>query len=371
MVADKKLYDILGVSPTANEAELKKAYRQSALKSHPDKNPDDPNAEKKFKDVGEAYEILSDGDKRKLYDQVGYESFKNGGASAGPDPSSAGGSAGGFGGMPGGFGGFGGMPGGASFSFSSGGPGGRGSFQPSDPFKLFEQFGGDDIFSMLSGMGGMGGMGGFSPGGDGRRPSSSRKSSSANGPTRRSTGAPPAENTVVEKPLPVALEEIFSGTTKKLAVTRKRYDPNTGKTISEKQVLEVPIKQGLKAGSKIKYAGAGDITENGQQQDVHFLIQEKPNDVFTRDGDDLVMKVDIELKEALTGWSKTIKTIDGRQLNVSAGGPTGPEYSQTFPGQGMPMSKSPGSRGDLKVGVKINFPKSLTAGQKRSLQEIL
>src|SRR5271154_2312690 len=109
MVAETKLYDALSISPTASDTEIKKAYRKAALKWHPDKNKDNPNASEKFKEVSQAYEILSDPEKRKVYDQYGLEFLLRGGA----PPPEAGADANPFaGGMPGGFGGFGGVPGG-------------------------------------------------------------------------------------------------------------------------------------------------------------------------------------------------------------------------------------------------------------------
>src|ERR1700742_4194355 len=124
MVSETKLYDALSVSPSASQDEIKKAYRRAALKWHPDKNKDNPNASEKFKEVSQAYEILSDPEKRKVYDQYGLEFLLRGGQAPPPGaemPDSMPG--GGFGGMPGGFS-FGGMPGGGgtrTFHFSTGG----------------------------------------------------------------------------------------------------------------------------------------------------------------------------------------------------------------------------------------------------------
>jgi len=81
--------------------------------------------------------------------------------------------------------------------------------------------------------------------------------------------------------------------------------------------------------------------------------------------------VEIDLKEALTGWKRTVKTIDGKQVNVGSAGPTGPTYTDRFPNLGMPKSKKPTERGDFVVGVKINFPTKLSVEQKAKLKEIL
>ncbi|KAK5107092.1 hypothetical protein LTR62_001876 [Meristemomyces frigidus] len=369
MVSDTKLYDRLGVSSTASAEDIKKAYRKNALKNHPDKNP--AGAEK-FKEASEAYEILSDPEKRRNYDNYGYD-FITG--KAGPAPSAEdmggnpfAGAAGAGGGMPGGFGGFssGGGRGGPTFHFSTSGGGGGGFGGFSDPNDIFRDF-------MRGSGGSMGGgddddlMSAFLNSAGGGKPRGGRTSSGFGGSRRRE---PEMETTVVEKPLPVSLEDIFAGVTKKLKVQRKTFDPSTGKQSVEDKILSVPINRGLKAGSKIKYKDMGDQVEGGTQ-DLHFIVKEKEHPLFKRDGDDLRQVVEIDLKEALTGWKRNVSTIDGKSFGVGSSGPTQPSWEERFPGQGMPKSKTPEKRGDLVVGVKIKFPASLSVEQKRQLREIL
>src|ERR1700760_564829 len=98
---------------------------------------------------------------------------------------------------------------------------------------------------------------------------------------------------------------------------------------------------------------------------------QKPNILFKRDNDDIRHTIEIDLKEALTGWNRTIQTIDGKQVPVRHAGPTPPTWEERFPNLGMPKSKKPNERGDFVVGVKINFPTSLSAHQKQQLREIL
>lgn len=360
MVAETKLYDALGVSASADQNEIKKAYKKAALKHHPDKNKDNPQAAEKFKEVSQAYEILSDPEKRKTYDQYGLDFILRGGP-APPDPNDAGA---GFGGMPGGFSSFGGMPGGGggrSFHFSTGGgPGGFSFSNPDDIFSSFFKGGGagmgddDDLFAQLGGMGGMGGMGG---GGPRRRPQ----------PRRQRT----PEVSIVEKPLPITLEDMFTGTSKKLRINRKVFD-DSGRAKTEPKILDITIKKGWKEGTKVKFAAVGDQIEGGQQ-DIHFVLSQKPHETFRREGDDLHTTVDLSLKEALTGWERTVKTIDGKQVGVRSGGPTGPTWSERYPGQGMPLTKKgkEGQRGDMVVGVNIKFPSSLSTDQKAQLKQIL
>lgn len=290
----------------------------------------------------------------------------------------------GAGGFPG-FTGFGGPGGGApggggtsSFRFSTGGGGGGSSagFSFSNPESIFAEFlrgaggGVDDddsnIFASFGALGGGGGGRGGPSGGFGPRPN---RFGDANG-ARSRPRAPSPEVQIVEKPLPLTLEELFKGTHKKMKIKRKAYDAATGKRSTQDKILDMEIKPGLKAGSKIKFKGGGDQDE-GRTQDLHFIVQEKPHPTFKRDNDNLRTSVEIGLNEALTGWQRTVSTIDGRQLPLSGAGPTQPGYEERFPGLGMPKSKKPTERGDLIVTVNVRFPQTLSADQKRRIREVL
>ncbi|KAJ4578472.1 Molecular chaperone (DnaJ super) [Exophiala dermatitidis] len=368
MVAETKLYDALSVSPTASQEEIKKAYRKAALKWHPDKNKDNPAAAEKFKEVSQAYEVLSDPEKRKVYDQYGLEFLLRGGQA--PPPGAEGGMPGGGfpGGMPGGFS-FGGMPGGGggtrTFHFSTNGGSGFNFSDPNDIFSNFSRSGGlggddDDIFNILGGA-----FGGGARGGGARR--------SAGGFGQRQQQPQPRpqtpEVTVVERQLPVSLEDMYKGAHKKMKIKRKTFN-SQGQRTTEDKILEMDIKPGLKAGSKIKFAGVGDQEEGGSQ-DLHFIVAQKPHPTLTCEGDNLRTTIELDLKEALTGWQRTVTTIDGKQLKVSGAGPTAPGYEERFPGLGMPNSKKPTERGDFIVEVKVNFPKYLTPEQKAKIKEAL
>ncbi|KAI8659691.1 hypothetical protein LRP88_06256 [Fusarium phalaenopsidis] len=369
MVKETKLYDTLSVKTDATQDEIKKAYKKAALKWHPDKNKDSPDAAEKFKECSQAYEILSDPEKRKVYDQYGLEFLLRGGTA--PPEGAAGGNPFASGGMPGGFSGFnfeGGMPSGGGtrtfhFNTSGGGPGGFGFSNPEDIFAEFMRSGG-------SGMHGAGvdddDFGGFSSFGAGGPRSRSSRMRSGFGERGRDTTP---EVTTVERPLPLSLEELFNGVTKKMKIKRKTYD-ESGKRVQTDQILEVPIKPGLKKGSKIKFNGVGDQVEGGRQ-DLHFIVEEKEHPLFKREDNDIVHVVTLDLKEALTGWRRQVTTIDGRQLNLEKGGPTHPNSEERYPSLGMPISKKPGQRGDFVIRYKINFPTTLTMDQKEKLKEIL
>ena len=321
--------------------------------------------------------MLSDKQKKQIYDTYGEEGLKGGmppdsGAAGGAGPGGGFPGGGGAGGFPGGFA-FpgGGSGGGTTFTFSSNGPGGGsfGGFRPSDP---------NDIFSRLfSGGGGGGGasmfgdmddvhMGGM-PGGFFQQSGRSRQQQ----PRTRVSGEE-EERPVITRPLPVSLEDLYGGATKRLKITRKLRDAASGRQVPTEKILEVKVKPGWKAGTKIKFPGEGDELPNGQGvQDFQFVVSEKPHTLFTREGDDLKCTVTLSLLEALAGYAKSVTTIDGKKLPVEGtGGNVQPGQVLRFPNQGMPLQKTPSQRGDLLVAIKVELP-SLTSTQKRQIKDIL
>ncbi|KAJ1019643.1 hypothetical protein NDA18_006120 [Ustilago nuda] len=379
----KDYYKILGVSKDADEDTLKKAYKKAALKWHPDRNKDNVEAaNKKFKEVGEAFEVLSDKNKRAIYDQFGEEGLKGGGPPPGADSA-------GFGGSPsGGAGGFGGFPGGGggrTFTFTSGGPGmggGMGGFSPSDPNDIFASiFGGASPFS------GMGGMEDMFGGGGGARKNASAGGMPGGfnfgGPGAGGPGGPiPADEkpSDVEKQLPLSLQDLYTGTTKRLKVGRKLASGG-----SEEKILTVEVKPGWKKGTKIRFGGAGHEVSPGSFQDVVFIVDEKPHAHFRRDGDDLRVTIPLNLVDALDppkagtpGSRKQILTLDGRKIDIPIPQPTGGKTSVT-PGkttrlanEGMPISKTGGKRkGDLVVEWSVQLPETLTWAQREGVRKVL
>jgi DnaJ homolog subfamily B member 4 len=270
--------------PLLSEQKTNYFDSKMALKYHPDKNADKPDAGEKFKEVSQAYEVLQDPSKRKIYDQYGLEYLLRGGPPP-PEPGAGGNPyAGATGGMPGGFnfGQAGGMPAGGGpqgfhYEFNTS-PGSGGGFSFSNPDSIFSEF--------LRGQGGMGGASGFddifgdiprSRGSGGRSRASQFGASDA--AASRPRAATP-EVTTVERPLPLTLEELFKGVHKKMKIKRKAFDEVTGKRTTQDKVLEMDIKPGLKKGSKIKFKGVGDQEEGGQQ-DLHFLIEEVSHQYLT------------------------------------------------------------------------------------------
>lgn len=102
-----------------------------------------------------------------------------------------------------------------------------------------------------------------------------------------------------------------------------------------------------------------------------YLLQQKAHPLYVREGDNIIHTVELDLKEALTGWKRTVATIDGKQISLDKAGPTQPGSSDSYPSLGMPISKKPGQRGDFIVRYSVKFPTTLTAAQKATLREIL
>lgn len=376
----KDYYKILGISKSANDDEIKKAYKKAALKWHPDRNKDnETTAKKKFQDVGEAFEVLSDKNKRTIYDQYGEDGLKGGiptaDAEGGAFPGMGGFSAGG--------------PGGGTrtfrFSTSGGNPfGGAGGFHPSDPNDIFAQiFGGASPFGMggMGSMGGMGGMGGMADDIPGSMPSftSFGGGGSRGADMNADTGSKPQPKDF-ETPLMLTLEELYKGTTKKLKIGRTTAGGRT-----EEKVVTIDIKPGWKKGTKIRFAGAGNETSPGVAQDLVFIVDERPHSRFTRNGDDLRLIQPLKLVDALDppkpgspNSRRKITTLDGRTIEVpipSAGlGKTtiSPGRTTRLAGEGMPISKVKGARkGDLVVEWNVEFPDRLNDSQRSAIRAAL
>ncbi|KAJ3762641.1 hypothetical protein F5878DRAFT_47670 [Lentinula raphanica] len=369
-------YKLLGVGRDADEDAIKKAYKKMALKWHPDRNGGSEESSKKFKEISEAFEVLSDKNKRTIYDQFGEEGLKGGG---GPPPGA------GPGAGPSGFSGFSGFPGsGSTFTFTSGGPSGfsssGGSFNPSDPMKIFaEMFGGANgrspFMSSFGGMGGRPGMQGFGDDDEDDSMNGSFTSFASGMPRRpnpsRNTSFSKRSPSEITRPLKVSLQDLYSGAVKHLKVGRKLLNGST-----EDKVLDIQVHPGWKSGTKIRFARAGNEQVNGEAQDLVFVVEEKPHETFKREGNDLICNISIPLRDALThdGGKKQVETLDGRKIQVSVpAGIVKPGQETTVQGEGMPIRKDGmvKKKGDLIVKWNVIFPDRLTASQKEGLKKVL
>eukprot|EP01101_Sappina_pedata_P006025 TRINITY_DN28_c0_g1_i1.p1 TRINITY_DN28_c0_g1~~TRINITY_DN28_c0_g1_i1.p1 ORF type:complete len:384 (-),score=136.64 TRINITY_DN28_c0_g1_i1:150-1241(-) len=361
---DKDFYAALGVARNATADEIRKAYRKLALKYHPDRNPNKKEwAETKFKEIAEAYEVLSDDKKRPIYDQYGEAGLR------GEMPGAGG---------PGGFGGAGGPGFGWSSSQSDpesmrraqnifeqffggaagrgGGGGGNTAFhfggmggQDEDDFGGFGGFGGGFPGMGGGGGGGFGGMGGM--GGGGRR-----------GPQKQ-----PASVINLE----CSLEELYRGSTRKMKVTRKIMDGATGKSMPAEKILTIDVKAGWKEGTRITFEKEGDELPNSIPADIVFVIKQKKHDYFIREGPDLLFDCKLSLKQALLGCAITVPTLDDRQIKVPVKGVIKPGHIELVRGEGMPISSQPGKKGDLKIRFSVEFPDRLSDHQREQIKAIL
>lgn len=333
-------YKVLGVPRDAEDDALKKAYRKLALKWHPDRNPNDKLlAEKRFKEISEAYDVLSDKNKRAIYDQYGEEGLKSSGGVPPPTGFPSAGAQGGPGWN---------KPRSANFSYTSGG-----RYRPRQAEDIFRDFfgAGFDPFSAMD----------EDEEDDGLR----RGHPFARG----FSGVRRRSPSVLRKALPCSLEELYTGCTKKLRVSRKLLDAQSGRQVMTEKILTVQIKPGWRAGTKIRFPGEGDEMPDGQFQDIEFLLEVRPHPVYTREGDHLKTTVIISLNEALTGFTRKLVTLDGKELTISNKNITQPDQEMRFASRGMPHQKDPSLRGDLIVMAKITFPTMLSEHQKELIRQ--
>ncbi|HEV7517396.1 MAG TPA: DnaJ C-terminal domain-containing protein [Thermoanaerobaculia bacterium] len=315
----KDYYATLGVKKDASQDEIQKAYKKLARKFHPDVNKDTA-AEAKFKDIGEAYEVLKDPDKRQKYDQYGsaWNSTRQTGA---PPPGWEG----------------------VRFDFGGGGPGGGGfGGSGAEGFSSF--------FDMLFGSGAGrrggagfgGGPGGFGGGGRGGADS--------------------------EAELPLTLEEAFRGGTREITFA----DGATG----ERKTLSVRIPPGVRSGQKIRLAGKGQAGRGGSAGDLFLKIDVLPDPRFRVEGSDLHTTVPVTPWEAALGGEAEVETLDGAvRVRVPAGSSSGRKIRLRGKGLasrngGSGGSGGVGDRGDLIAELRIVVPDSLTDRERELFQEL-
>ena len=311
----KDLYQVLGVDRTADDKKLKSAYRKLAKKYHPDANPGDKEAEQKFKDVGEAYAILSDPEKRKLYDQFGYAAFDGSGAGHG-----------------------------------GAGQGGYQYYGNGNGYQSFH-FSGEDAEDLFRSM-----FGDMFGGGGGRR-SGFSGSSFFGGDFGRGfgTGGAAREQSLdVTSSLTVSFREAALGSTKRIQL----QSPD-GKGVS---TLEIKIPAGIEEGKKIRLRGKGMIGGGGKKGDLLIEIRIAPDGAFTRDGLDLHTSAEIPFTTAALGGEAQLPTLSG---SVSCRIPAGIQSGKQLRLKGKGIAKG-GRCGDEYVEIRIAVPRHLTE-QERSL----
>lgn len=312
----KDYYKILGVNKSATQKEIKSAYRKLAKVNHPDVNPDDPEAQERFKDINEAYQVLGDPEKRKKYDQLGanWRQWER----------------------------MGGRPEDFNWQRWTAGPGGqRVHVRYGTPQDLEDIFGGlgdfSDFFEQI-----FGGMGGVRP------------TPEVGGWQQQSMQSYRSRD--IEQPIEITLEEAFHGTKRLFQMNGHR--------------IEASIPRGVKTGSKVRIRGQGMPGGAGAAAgDLYLKVSVKPHPVFERKGVDLYVDVDVPLYTALLGGEVRVPTLTGDVLLTV---PPETQNGQTFrlAGQGMPKLQNPKERGDLFASAKIALPKNLTDGEKKLIRQL-
>lgn len=302
----KDYYKILGVERNASEDEIKRAYRKLALKYHPDRNPNNPAALENIKEINEAYQVLSDPQKRSRYNQLGesYTQWQHRGAPAG------------------------------GFNWDdwfSPSPGGNVHVETGN----WEDLLGSDFSEFFRRV-------------FGGTPEPASQSQGRRG----SRQAPQRRN--FEQPVSISLLEAFQGTTRKIAI--------------QNRTLEVKIPAGARTGTKVRVAGA--ISSPGEPtHDLLLVIEVAPDPSFERKGDDLYTNITVDIYTAVLGGEVSVPTLSGNVVLTIPPG-TQPEQRIRLVGRGLPQLKDPTKRGDLFARVKVHIPRQLTSKQEELFKQL-
>ena len=355
-MSKRDYYEVLGVAKTASEDEIKKAYRQIAIKYHPDRNPGDKEAEEKFKEAAEAYNVLHDPQKRQQYDQIGFSGSMGGG----------------------GFDGF----GGTSMNM-------------------------DDIFSMFGDIFGGHGFGGFRarPGQQQHRGSDLRLKVKlsyeeiSKGVTKKfklrkdvpcthchGTGA--EDGSTREKCPTCHGSGYITHTTQSIfgmmqtqgvcptcqgegqVIKNKCHQCGGMGIVKGEEVVEINIPAGVADGMVVNVPGKGNAGQRGGiNGDIQVFIEEEDNDTFVRDGNDLIYNLLLDFPTAALGGEAEIPTIDGKTLKVKIDSGTQPGKTMRLRGKGLPAVQGYGSgTGDLVVNISVYVPRTLSREEKKALE---
>ncbi|KAI1001385.1 Mitochondrial protein import protein [Podosphaera aphanis] len=357
MARDTKLYDTLGVSPSCTEAELKKAYKLGALKHHPDKNRSNPAAAEKFKEISHAYEVLSDPQKRQIYDQYGEEGLEGGGGAAGMNAedlfSQFFGGGGGFGG------GLGGMFGGGQQQRA---PNKARTIHHVHRVTLEDIYKGkvsklalqkSILCQKCDGRGGK------------------------EGAVRKCAGCDGVGMKTMMRQMGPMIQRFqtncpdCNGEGEVIREKDKCKVCNGKKTTTERKVLHVHVDKGIRSGHRIEFKGEGDQTPGAQPGDVIFEIEQKPHPRFQRKEDDLIYHAEVDLVTALAGGTIYIEHLDERWLSIEIipGEVISPGSVKLIRGQGMPSFRHH-DFGNMFVQFDVKFPEKNFAPNSQAYEAL-
>lgn len=363
-MAKRDYYEVLGIDKNASEDEIKKAYRKLAIKYHPDRNPDSKEAEEKFKEAAEAYDVLHDPQKRQQYDQ---------------------------------------------FGFNAPGAGGFGGFGETGGFSM------DDIFSMFGDVfGGHGGFGGFSGfGGEGSRQRPQYRGSDlrlkvklslqeiATGVTKKfkvkkdvtcthchGSGAENGSQSetcptchgsgVVVKTVRTMLGMMQTQTEcptchgEGTVIKDKCHQCHGTGVVKGEEIVEIKIPAGVAEGMVVNVPGKGNAGQrNGISGNIQVYIEEEENDTFIRDGQDIVYNLLLDFPTAALGGEVEIPTLEGTRVRIKIDAGTQPGKTLRLRGKGLPAVQGYGSgKGDLVVHISVFVPKTLNREEKNMLESL-
>ncbi|CAF1558268.1 unnamed protein product [Rotaria magnacalcarata] len=311
----KDYYEILQVTRIAKDADINSSYRRLALKFHPARNPDDLDALYKFHDLAEAYDVLSDPQKRAIYDQYGNEGLKRG------------------------------VPTGTDGEWT------EDYVFHGNAEKIFRDFfGGDNPFmefyttadqNRSLGFGGIDGRG-------------------------RVKKDPP-----IVRDLLLSLEDCYHGAIKKIKISRRVLNDDGITSNIREKILSISVKRGWLPGTKIIFEGEGDQGPNNIPSDLVFTVKDKPHPIFRRENSDLIYTAKITLGYALVGITLHIEHLDGRILDVPINDIVRPGYKKRIPGHGMPLMTDPDKYGDIIIDFDVEYPIGLSPDQKLFIKEAL
>ncbi len=323
-------YAVLGVDDEATDRQIKRAYRKLSMKYHPDKNKGNAEATEKFQEVAKAYEILSDGDKKALYDAGGMELVEEGSREQPQDPFAA------F------FGGGRQQQGGKRRSAKKGK-----DFQMKMDVDLEDLYNGGERSAQITRRVICRGCGK-----NGKKRHLDR--------CKECTTKCPNEVKMVQRQMAPGF-----------MIQQQEEVPSTEKCKNEPKTLTATIERGAPDGERITFERASEQRPGFIPGDVIMVLKQRPHARFERRGDDLYHKMHISLKQALTGFTTQIKHLDGHMVDIESPGVTQYGEVRTYEGEGMPVHNFPSQFGKLHVEFVMRFPRSFTEAQKEQLRGIL